>query len=60
MVYPTQNGGPFRLAECTVFAYQPPPTRFQNERRLADSRGFIDGDLIEAFLELKREKAEEV
>ena len=33
---------------------------FSNERRNAAARSFIDGDLIESFLDLKREQAGEV
>eukprot|EP00894_Picocystis_sp_ML_P001100 jgi/Pico_ML_1/51617/g2612.t1 len=33
---------------------------FQNERRSALARGFIDGDLIESFTDLRRDKMEEV
>ena len=33
---------------------------FVNERKSASARGFVDGDLIEAFLDLKRGRMEEV
>ena len=33
---------------------------FTNERKEVDARGFIDGDLVESFLELPHEKKEEV
>ncbi|CAD7703040.1 unnamed protein product, partial [Ostreobium quekettii] len=33
---------------------------FQNERRTVDAHHFVDGDLIEMFLDLKREKMDEV
>jgi DNA damage-binding protein 1 len=33
---------------------------FRNERRVSPPRGFIDGDLIESFLDLKHEKMLEV
>lgn len=34
--------------------------KFCNERRVIDSRGFIDGDLIETFLDLSRDTQLEV
>jgi len=33
---------------------------FSNERKVVPSRGFIDGDLIESFLELSRDRKEQV
>ena len=33
---------------------------FQNERRTVEAHHFIDGDLIEMFLDLRREKMDEV
>lgn len=33
---------------------------FYTERKLEPSYGFIDGDLIESFLDLSREKMQEV
>jgi DNA damage-binding protein 1 len=33
---------------------------FHNEHRTAECKNFIDGDLVESFLDLRREKAEEV
>lgn len=33
---------------------------FSNERKVAESRNFLDGDLIEAFLDLPREKMQDV
>jgi len=33
---------------------------FANERKVVDAKNFIDGDLIESFLDLKRDKMEEV
>lgn len=33
---------------------------FYNEKKTADARNFLDGDLIESFLDLNREKMEEV
>lgn len=33
---------------------------FANERRSAEARNFVDGDLIEQFLDLKADKAAEV
>ena len=33
---------------------------FSNERKTVESRGFLDGDLIESLLDLKRESVEEV
>lgn len=33
---------------------------FSNERRTVEARGFLDGDLIESLLDLKRESVEEV
>ena len=33
---------------------------FGNERRTADAHNFIDGDLIESFLDLKPERMREV
>ncbi|KAL0699191.1 hypothetical protein Bca4012_055313 [Brassica carinata] len=33
---------------------------FKNEKRTADARSFLDGDLIESFLDLSRRKMEEI
>ncbi|CAI7850853.1 unnamed protein product [Closterium sp. NIES-54] len=33
---------------------------FHNERKTVESKAFIDGDLVEAFLDLKRERMAEV
>jgi DNA damage-binding protein 1 len=33
---------------------------FNNERKTTDARNFLDGDLIEQFLDLRREKMEDV
>ena len=33
---------------------------FENERKIAESKGFIDGDLVESFLELPSDKMKEV
>lgn len=33
---------------------------FSNERKVLESRNFIDGDLVESFLDLPREKMQEV
>ena len=33
---------------------------FSNDRKTVEAHGFIDGDLIEAFLDLKPEKMAEV
>jgi len=33
---------------------------FHNDRKTQECRGFIDGDLLEVFLDLPREKMEEV
>eukprot|EP00743_Colponemidia_sp_Colp-15_P005247 GILK01005646.1.p1 GENE.GILK01005646.1~~GILK01005646.1.p1 ORF type:complete len:1143 (+),score=205.41 GILK01005646.1:93-3431(+) len=33
---------------------------FHNERKTGEARGFLDGDLIESFLDLNREKMDEV
>eukprot|EP00850_Spirogloea_muscicola_P009452 SM000053S17409 [mRNA] locus=s53:248703:257116:+ [translate_table: standard] len=33
---------------------------FSNERKTSDAKGFLDGDLIESFLDLKRSRMEEI
>lgn len=33
---------------------------FCNERKTVDARNFLDGDLIESFLDLSRNKMEEI
>lgn len=33
---------------------------FSNERKTAPCRNFVDGDLVESFLDLRREKMDEV
>ena len=33
---------------------------FQNEHTVADCRNFVDGDLIEQFLDLKRESMDRI
>lgn len=46
----------FMFLFCFIFRWR----SFANERRVAEARNFIDGDLIEAFLDLPPEKMQEV